>query len=467
MASLDLTPLFSPRRVLLVGASEQSLFSAGIARFLLKHGYGDRLVMVNAKGREVYGRPTHTTIADAAVDGPFDLAIVVIPAAGVGRAIGELGAIGCRLAIIESAGFAEIGGEGVARQAELQRVAAECGVRLMGPNCVGVVDTATGFASTEVLEDCLAPGGTALIAQSGVFGSILLDAMVTLGLRLSKAITLGNRVDLNEADFLEFLADDPNTRVVAMYLEGVADGPRFLRAVRACSAKKPVLVLKSGRTPDGVKAVGSHTASLAGDDAVFSGALRQAGGIRVDTLEQLTDAALAFAHCPPPTGTRVAMITTSGSQGILATDTMHDLGLRLAELSPQTLERMRALTPDWVPIGNPLDLGPSGVYAQGVTALLADPNVDALIIMIAVPWAAIRPAFDRGLDASYLLGDLDALREAARRKPVLVSHLGYPRFTKLVAEAVGDFLPIYPTSERATWALGTLSRFRTGSKAAT
>jgi acyl-CoA synthetase (NDP forming) len=451
--TVDLTPLFSPRRVLLVGASEQSLFSSGIVRYLLSIGYADRLVMINPKGQTVYGQPTLPSVAAAAGEGPFDLAIVAIPAPGVPAAIREIGAVGCGLAIVESAGFAEVGAAGAELQAELKAAGSQGGVRVLGPNCVGVVDTVGGFASTEVLPECLAPGGVALVAQSGVFGSILLDTAASIGLRFSKAVTLGNRVDLDESDFLHFFARDDATHVVAMYLEGVADGRRFLEAVRACAAHKPVLVLKGGRTGSGAKAVGSHTASLAGDDAVFTGALKQAGGVRVDTLEQLTDAAKACDLCPPLRGGRVAMVTTSGSQGILAADVLHRAGLTLAELAPETIERMRRVAPAWVPLGNPLDLGPSGLYAEGIDALLDDPGVDALLVLIAVPWGAIKPALDAGADVTFLLGDLARLRAAARDKPILVAHLGHPDFTALVADAVADFLPIYPNSERAAGAL--------------
>ncbi|MDP8224194.1 MAG: CoA-binding protein [Candidatus Lernaella stagnicola] len=456
----SLAPLFDPHKVLLVGASETTLFSAGIARYLLSGDYADRLVMVNPKHDTVYGRPAFPSISAAAAQGPFDLAIMVIPAPHVVAAIEELAAIGCRLAIVESAGFAEIGAHGRELQEQLSQTARRVGVRVLGPNCVGVVNTANGFATTEVMPECMMPGGVAFVAQSGVFGSILLDTAAAVGMRFSKAITLGNRVDLDEADFLDYLAEDETTRVVAMYLEGVADGRRFFAAMRRCTARKPVVVLKGGRTPSGAHAVGSHTASLAGHDAVFTGALKQAGGIRAATLEELTDAAKAFDACPLPQGRRIGMVTTSGSQGILAADILHDHGLELASLAPATIQRIRALTPAWVPVGNPLDLGPSGVYAEGIAALLDDPNVDALMIIVAVPWGAIKETFESGAPISFLLGEEDLLRRAAAEKPVLVAHLGHPTFTAAVAAAVGDYLPIYPNSERAARALAMLASFR-------
>jgi acetyltransferase len=461
-ADVDLCRLFDPRRILFVGASETSLFSASIPRYLLDHGFGDRLVMVNDKGKTVYGQPTVRTIADAASHGPFDLAVVIIPAPAVPPAIEELCRIGCRLVIVESAGFAEVGGPGVALQQALKETAAACGVRVLGPNCVGVIDTASRFCTTAVLDESLTPGGVALVAQSGVFGSIMLDTALRLGLRFSKAITLGNRVDLNEADFLYWLADDPATRVVAMYLEGVADGRRFLDAARACVARKPVLVLKGGRTAAGAKAVGSHTASLAGADAVFTGALRQAGAVRVDSLDHLIDAARVFDLAAPRAGRRVGVVTTSGSQGILATDVLTAHGLELAAFSDATLARIREQAPAWMPIGNPLDVGPSHLYATGIEALANDPQVDAVLIIIAIPWQAIRPAVEAGMPVSALLGDLGALREAAARKPIVVSHIGYAPFVDQVAAAVGSFLPVYPNSERAARALATHYRHYCG-----
>ena len=452
MTDLNLYNLFNPSRILLVGASDRVLFSAGIARYLLEHGFADRLTMVNPSGRAVFGRATHTGIAAAAGDGPFDLAIIAIPAPAVPDAIDELAEIGCPFVILESAGFAETGPDGAALQREVVDRARRCGVRVLGPNCVGVVDTTTRFASTEVLEESLRPGGVALIAQSGVFGSILLDWAPSHGLRMSKAITLGNRCDLDEADFLNFLADDPATRVVAMYLEGVADGRRFLDAVAACRRHgKPVVVLKGGRTGPG-----AHAASLAGSDAVFEGALRQAGGIRARSLEHLTDLARAFDACPAPRGPRVAMITTSGSQGILATDAITEHGLELARFAPETIARVRAIAPSWMTIGNPLDLGPSGIYRDAIAAVLDDPQVDALLLHIAIPWGSVRELFT-GPDAiEGLLGDPAVLRAAAGRMPILLSHVGYPRFVEFVTEAYGSFLPIYPTAERAAQTLASM-----------
>lgn len=460
MSEPFLQALFDPRRIILIGASDRALFSAGIARYLLTHGFADKLTMVNAKGKRVFDRPTFATVAEASAEGPFDLAIIAIPAAEVPAAVDSLADIGCRLAIVESAGFAEAGPEGAALQHRLLETARKHGVRLLGPNCIGVIDTHTGFAATEVQDECMKPGAVALVAQSGVFGSILLDWAPSDNLRLSKAITMGNRVDLNEADFLRYLADDEHTRAVAMYLEGVADGRAFFDAVASCSRRKPVIVLKGGRTAAGARAIRSHTASLAGADLVFDGALRQAGGIRADSLEHLIDLARAFAACPTPPGDRVAMITTSGSQGILATDAITEAGLPLAELSPWTIERIKKIAPDWMTIGNPLDVGPSGLFAEGIQALLADDNVDALLIHIAIPWGAMSQMLQAGMPMESLVGDLDTLREAAARKPVLVSHVGFSEFRRLVQEAFGDFLTIYPTAERAAAVLAALINFR-------
>jgi len=461
MKHIDLSRLFDPRKLILVGASEQKLFSAGIARYLFEHGFAERVTLVNAKGNTVFGRATHTTIASAASEGPFDVAIVVVPAPHVERSVEQLAAIGVKLAIVESAGFAETGAQGAARQASLKARADALGIRLLGPNCVGVVDTRSRFSSTEVQEESLGRGGVALIAQSGVFGSILLDWAPYNGLRLSKAITLGNRIDLDEADFLYFLADDPDTRVVALYLEGVGDGPKFMDAVRHCAARKPVVVLKGGVTDAGARAVGSHTASLAGSDAVFAGALAQAGGIRAKSLEHLTDLAAAFDRCPLPKGPNVAMVTTSGSQGILATDTIVAGGLRLATLAPETVAKVKAVAPAWMTVGNPLDVGPSGVYNVALDALLDDPRVDALLVLIAIPWGAVAPFVESGAGMEEMIfNDLAKVRAKAKEMPILVAHIGHPRFVKMTEEAVGDFLPVYPNAERAAAALAAMTTFR-------
>ncbi|HEY5471768.1 MAG TPA: CoA-binding protein, partial [Candidatus Limnocylindrales bacterium] len=251
---------FEPRGVVLVGARSSPGFGYGIPLVLKSHGWEGRTFLVNPRGGELHGMRLYQSLAD--VPGPVDLAVIIVPAPSVPAVLDEAGAKGIRHAVIESAGFAEIGGDGRVLQEAALEAARRNGIRVVGPNCVGVVNTANKFSTIEVIEEAMVPGRTAVIAQSGVFGTVLLDMLHEHDLTISKAVTLGNRMDLDECDFLDYFRDDPGTSVVMMYLEGAADGRRLRESLQALAPSKPVLVLKSGRTASGKAATASHTANL-------------------------------------------------------------------------------------------------------------------------------------------------------------------------------------------------------------
>ena len=242
-------------------------------------------------------------------------------------------------------------------------------MRLLGPNCVGIVNTENQLATIEVLDASLDPGPVAIIAQSGVFGNILLDYLPEVGLKISKVATMGNKIDLDEVDFLEYFADDPQTRVILIYQEGTRDGRRLLQALRQACRKKPVVILKSGRTPLGKMATLSHTASLSGEDGLYDAAFSQAGAIRAASLADMIEITKVLTTQPPMPGKRVGVLTTSGSLGAMTADALFEEGLQLASWSRSTFEKVRQAAPDWVNVKNPMDIGPSGIFP---TALEAD-----------------------------------------------------------------------------------------------
>ncbi|MDI6755148.1 MAG: CoA-binding protein, partial [Thermodesulfobacteriota bacterium] len=270
-----LEKFFRPKSLALIGATNTPGFGHGIPRFWGKTGWLDRAYLVNPKGGQLQGREVYRTISE--LPQGIDLAVVIVPAPKVQEVLVELGEKGIRAVVIESAGFAEIGEEGQKRQDALLETARGYGIRLLGPNCVGVVKTDNHFATIEIMDRALEPGPVAIIAQSGVFGNILLDHLPEVGLKISKVATLGNKIDLDEADFLEYFTEDSKTRVILIYEEGVKDGRRFLNALQRSCKQKPVIILKSGRTPLGQQATLSHTASLSGEDCFYDAAFQQAG----------------------------------------------------------------------------------------------------------------------------------------------------------------------------------------------
>ncbi|MBW2063196.1 MAG: CoA-binding protein [Deltaproteobacteria bacterium] len=244
-----LKTFFEPQGIVVVGARSTRAFGYGIPLQLIEQGWGDRTHLVNPKGGDLHGLPVYKRVTE--VPDPVDLAVVIVPAPTVPEVLAQIGDRGIRHVIIQSAGFAEIGPQGRALQAEAEKAAAEHGLRIVGPNCVGVVNTANRFTTSEVMPEALKPGKLAVIAQSGVFGHNLLDRFNEKGLFISKAITLGNRMDVNESEVLDYLHHDPDTRVITMYLEGAADGRLLVETLKRVTSDKPVLVLKSGRTPVG------------------------------------------------------------------------------------------------------------------------------------------------------------------------------------------------------------------------
>src|SRR5512143_1967092 len=319
LMSVDSLKTFvEPRRVVLVGARRSFGFGYGIPLFLQKQGWGNRLYLVNPAGGELHGQTVYKRVQD--VPSPVDLAIVIVPAEAVPGAMEEIGERGVRNVIVETAGFAETGERGMALQEGVKAIAMRYGMRVIGPNCVGVVNAENRFSSIEVIDEALTLGPISIIAQSGVFGNILLDHLPQCDLSISKAVTLGNRVDVDESDLLDYFESDPKTRVIMVYLEGTANGRRLMGSLARVTKKKPVLILKSRRTEAGKRATASHTGSLSGEDRLYRAAFSQTGAIRAESLSQLVDLARVFTTQPLARGNRLGIITTSGSLGALSAD---------------------------------------------------------------------------------------------------------------------------------------------------
>src|SRR5512139_2327685 len=321
-----------------------------IFRNIREAGYAGEILPVNPKGETILGIPSVTSAAG--IPEGTDLAVVIIPAKLVPGTMRELGSRKVKSAIVITGGFAETGDEGAKLQEEMARNAARCGIRVVGPNCQGVNYPYHGLCASWPL--ITRRGDIAIVSQSGTVGAALIDWASEERLGFSAFVSMGNRTDVDEADLIGFFGEDPHTKVVALYIEGVKDAGRFLAAVRKC--RKPIVVFKAGRTERGRKAAESHTRSLAGRDEIYDAVFRQYGVHRAASLEELYDFSKALAYLPAPAGPKTLIVTSSGGSAIIATDVAEEEGLRVVPLPPELAARLREILPSHCIVGNPLDL---------------------------------------------------------------------------------------------------------------
>jgi acyl-CoA synthetase (NDP forming) len=453
----SLQKFFEPEGIVIVGARRSFGFGYGIPLFLQAQGWGNRIFLVNPVGGELHSRKVYKRVQD--VHEPLDLAIVIVPAEAVPDVMEDIGKREIKHVIIETAGFAETGETGRALQEKVKGMAAQYGIRVIGPNCVGVINTENRFASVELIKEALTPGPVSIIAQSGVFGNILLDHLPQYGLFISKAVTLGNRMDVDESEILDYLYHDRLTRVIIVYLEGTANGPRFMKSLSKVTPHKPVVILKSGRTQPGKQATASHTGSMSGQDQVYDAVFAQTGAIRARSFAHLIDLARVFATQPLTRGNRLGIITTSGSLGALATDVAVSSGLTVPPLSPYTVKQARDISPDWMNVRNPLDLGPSQNFHRLLPILLADSGIDMALAIMVIPYAAIRSLKSIGVSIKDFFGDVASVREQHPEKPLVGVVIGHPAYVEEMTSLCGPFMPIYTSPEPAAQALATLWRY--------
>ena len=460
MSIHSLTSFFEPKGVAILGARRSPGFGYGIPLFLQSQGWGDRIFLVNPAGGELHGQRVYKSLRD--VSAPVDLAIVIVPAEAVPAVMEEIGESGIKSVIVESAGFAEIGEKGRDLQERIRAIAIRHRMRVIGPNCVGVVNTRNRFASVELLDESMNPGPLSIIAQSGVFGNILLDHLPQYSLFISKAITLGNRADVDENDSLEYLGKDPSTKVIMLYLEGAADGRRLLETLGHVTLQKPVLILKSGRTVPGKQATASHTGSMSGEDEIYRGIFAQTGAIRAESLSHLIDLARLFSTQPRLKGNRLGIITTSGSLGALTTDVAVSAGLTVPPLSSSTVDQVRAMAPDWMNVRNPLDIGPSATFSRALPLLMSDPEIDMVITVMVIPYAVVRQFRFVGFTVKDWFGDISAVRSQYPDKPLAGVVVGHPEFVNEMNFLCGPSVPVFTSPESAARAMAALWHYSRG-----
>lgn len=446
-----LTSFFNPRAVAIVGASKtRGKIGNIILRNIIENGFKGKVYPINPKESEIEGLPAFPSVE--AVPDRVELAVVAVPAKAVLPVIQSCGEAGVKNAVVISAGFKEIGTEGLAREKELTALGRKYDMRILGPNCVGVIDTHTPF-NASFSAGFPKSGEIAFISQSGAMLVAILDWSHQSGLGFSKFVSLGNKADLDEADFILDAADDPDTRVVLCYLEDVSDGEKFLQVAQEACRKKPVIVLKSGRSQAGAQAASSHTGALAGSDLAYETAFRQTGVIRARSMAELFDLAAAFAGQPVPSGNRLAIITNAGGPGIVATDTAEVCGLDMARFSKDTLDVLGTNLPREANIYNPVDvLGDArhDRYGFALEKVLEDPNVDAAVVLLC-PTATSEP-----VETARAIAEV---RRTHPDKPLFGVYMGGPTLepgVKVLAEAG---IPSYVFPEVAVSAMGGMARY--------
>ncbi|MBW2429479.1 MAG: acetate--CoA ligase family protein [Deltaproteobacteria bacterium] len=381
---------FKPKGVAIVGASANPVKGGHFILNNLMQGFKGGIYPVNPAYPAINGLPCYASVLE--VPDPVDLAIIFVPAPLVPRVLCECAERGIKGAMIESGGFAESSQEGEQLQNRIIEIHRQTGIRIWGPNCMGLVDAVHDFVFSFVLpaiwQKGLVSGNVSLVVQSGMLSAgFLIDIMSNGIMGISKACSIGNKADVNECDVLEYLIEDPATGVIGLYLESIPDGRRFMDLCR--SSEKPVVVLRGGKSCKGAEAVKSHTASLAGNDAVIGGALAQVGVVEAFDFKQMMDLCRSLADypkIPPADSRRVAILTMSGAAGILSADFIEQHGLLVAELSAGTVAQLREIYPDWMPVSNPVDLWPAveltgrkKAYHHAFQAVCGDPQVDAIL----------------------------------------------------------------------------------------
>ena len=382
MTRPSLAPFFDPQSVAVIGASRNpSKVGGSVLANLRSAGFPGRVIPVNPAAETVQGLKAYPSLLDA--DGQVDLAVITVPAPDVLAALKDCVSKGVRGAVVISAGFRESTDEGREREAELRQWLAGQPIRVLGPNCLGWIRPSRRLNLT-FAPGMPEPGGIAFISHSGALAVAILDWAHDRRMGFSFFASLGNQADLNESDLLEAAAEDPETRVILAYLEGVAKGRLFFDTLRAVAARKPVVVLKAGRSVEGARAVSSHTGALAGSDVAFDAAVRQAGAVRVTRVEELFDVGRGLASQPLPRGRRLTVVTNGGGLGIVSTDAARTAGLQVDPLPEAVRARLASLLPSTASLANPVDLVGDADAARYSQALhgLGQESSDALLIVL-------------------------------------------------------------------------------------
>ncbi|MBO9341632.1 MAG: acetate--CoA ligase family protein [Roseiflexus sp.] len=443
-----LEAIFAPRSVAVVGASpDPAKLGHRILKNILDAGYSGRVFPIHPRATQILNLPAYPSVEQ--VPEPIDLAVVVVPAAVTPEVAEACGRRGVRGLVVISAGFKEIGPEGRVLEERLLEITHRYGMRMIGPNCLGVIDTTTRLNASFA---ALYPhaGQIAFMSQSGALCTAILDWSRVQGIGFSRFVSLGNKADVDEVTLLQaWGCDKVHNRVILAYLEGIGNGDEFVAVARQVTKHIPVIAIKSGATQAGARAASSHTGALAGAEHAYEAAFDQCGVLRARSMQELFDFALAFAYQPLIPGDRLAIVTNAGGPGIIATDAAVHCGLRLAELAPATIAALRAALPSAASVYNPIDIigdARADRYRVALRAALDDPNVDAVLVLFT-PQAGSEPE-----ETARVIVELSA----GSPKPVVTSFMGAASIGEALRILNDHKIPNYPFPERAVAALGAM-----------
>jgi acyl-CoA synthetase (NDP forming) len=456
--------IFHPGSIAVIGArSNESLENDGWVSRLIDFGYSGKIFPINPKAGEIMGLKAYPNIKD--VPGPVDLAIFNVPFRVSDQVMTDCASKGVKFVHVYTAGFSETGKpEGIRLQNEIERIAREAGIRVIGPNCMGLYYPQGGLTFGRFLSK--KPGTVAFVSQSGASASRVVAQGNERGIYFSKVVSYGNAIDLDGTDFVEYLSTDPETRLITSYLEGVKDGRRYLKVLRECTERKPVIALKAGITEGGSRAAASHTAVLAGSEIIWEAFFRQTGVIRVDDLEELLDVAMAFIHLRRPAGRRVGIVGRGGGLGVVATDMCEKAGLKVPPFHPDTQNRLEQLIPDaGTSARNPVEPDKglaawAAFYEEGLKAIERDPGIDIILTHLGIDiYGGTGQRLNQSLDETISI--LLKLSKQLSKPLVIVLYAGGRAETiNAVLQAQQKCLeagiPVYPSVPSAAKAL---SRF--------
>jgi acetyl coenzyme A synthetase (ADP forming)-like protein len=447
---------FAPRSVAIVGASnDPSKLGYAVLDNMTRYGYPGRLYPINPKGGEILGRRTYTSVFD--VPDEIDLAVIVIPAPHVAGAMEQCGEKGVKGVIVITAGFREVGGEGMRMERALVDIAKKYSMRMIGPNCIGIIDTVIPL-NTSFTAGMPKRGTIAFMTQSGALAQAVLDWAAGQGIGFSRFVSIGNKADCNENDFIEAWGNDPHSKVIIAYLEDIRDGAAFMAKARHVGRDKhtPIIAIKSGTTDAGTRAISSHTGALAGSERAYDAAFKQSGVIRANSIESLFDYSIAFAYQPLLRGNGIAVVTNAGGMGVMATDAVERAGLKMARLDPETVNGLLRDAPALASALNPIDVRGDAYEDRYQTALryaLADPNVDAAI-------AILIPQQLTPVKKSARVIVQVAQEFQAQGKTMIACFMGEERSREGVQILLENGVPNYTFPERAAEALGAMYQYR-------
>jgi acyl-CoA synthetase (NDP forming) len=466
---------FAPKSMAVIGVSaEETAFGTLFLRSLVKFGFKGKLYPVNPRGGSVFGLIIYPSVAE--IPDTVDLAVVSVPARLVAGVLEECLKKDIHAAIVLSGGFSEFSAEGKKFEDEVAKVAAK-GIRIVGPNCHGIYCPSGGLTVLPGSSFPRESGPVALVTQSGQFAEMIVLASRGLGIRYSKVLSFGNARDLNESDYFEYLTEDPETKIITAYLEGVKQGRRFLEVVKKAARVKPVLIWKVGLTNTGRKAASSHTGSLTGDEVIWDTFFRQSGAIRIENMEDLIDTTIAFLHLPPRAARKVGLMIGSGGGTVIGSDAAERAGLQIPTLPIEVQKTLSAFLPR-TNVRNPVDMAdphpPAKVLGATLEAVASNEEIEAMILgrmFLSVKGPGIVLGFDKNFEKG---------REELKSIPVRIKEKYGKPFIMVLSEEVSDVelidfeadrrdlrnyylsqgIPVYPTVERAIKSLANFARYQ-------